>query len=109
MCLLGEQLNDFITHYEVLNYNTDTLMADHRRLTRSVSGPRHLQLNFNALGRSFKLKLYPGSPSLSSNAVVMVDNRRITHYQSVIYHGTDEGSDIYHVGVFIMCICCVHR
>lgn len=91
MCHLGEPLNSFITHYEALNYNADLLMKDHRRLTRSISGPRHIQLHFNALGRAFKLKLYPGSPSLASNAVVMVDDRPISHYQSLIYHGVDEG------------------
>ena len=94
MCLLGEALNDFITHYEALNYNVDSLMTDHRRLTRSISGPRHIQLRFNALGRAFNLKLYQGSPSLTSDAVVMVDDRPISHYKSLIYHGVDEGDNI---------------
>ena len=94
MSLIGAALNDFITHYEVLNYNVDSLMNDHRRLTRSISGPRHIQLRFTALGRAFNLKLYQGSPSLTSDAVVMVDDRPITHYKSLIYHGVDEGDNI---------------
>lgn len=105
MCLLGKTLNDFVTHYEPLNYNAESLMMDHRRLTRSISGPRHIQLNFNALGRAFKLKLYPGSPSLTSNAVVMVDDRPITHYQSLIYHGVDEGDNMY----MVMCVEAFHH
>lgn len=94
MCHLGKSLSDFISHYEALNYNPDSLMADHRRLARSTSGPRHVQLRFNALGRSFKLKLYPGSPSLTDDAVVMVDGRPIDHYKSLIYHGVDEGDNM---------------
>ena len=94
VCLLGKALNDFITHYEVLNYNVDSLMTDHRRLTRSINGPRHIQLQFNALGRAFNLQLYQGSPSLTSDAVVMVDDRPISHYKSLIYHGVDKGDNI---------------
>ena len=104
MCLLGESLNSFISHYEALNYNADSLMKDHTRLTRSIDGPRHIQLQFSALGRSFNLKLYPGSPSLSSDAVVMVDDKPISHYQSLIYHGVDKGDNICAivcVGVYI--------
>ena len=101
MCLLGKELNDYISHYEVLNYNTDSLMSDHRRLTRSISGARHIQLRFNALGRAFNLKLYQGSPSFTSDAVVMVDDRPINHHKSLIYHGIDESNNNIHVGVCI--------
>lgn len=101
---LGESLNSFISHYEALNYNADSLMKDHTRLTRSTDGPRHIQLQFNALGRAFNLKLYPGSPSLSSDAVVMVDDKPITHYQSLIYHGVDKGENI----SIIVCGCGYH-
>ena len=94
MCLVGESLNSFIRHYEPLNYNADSLMKDHKRLTRSIGGERHIQLQFSALGRAFNLKLYPGSPSLSSNAVVMVDDKPVSHYQSLIYHGVDKGDNI---------------
>ena len=66
-------------------------MKDHSRLARSVSGARHIQLKFNALGREFKLKLYPGSTSLTSDAVVMLDDKVMSDYQSLIYHGVDEG------------------
>jgi len=84
-------LNDNIKHYEPLNYDSDTLMDEHTRLTRSMSGHNHLQLQFSALGRSFKLILYQGSPSLTNNAVVMVDDKPVTHYKSLLYHGVDEG------------------
>lgn len=105
MCLLGKSLNDFVTHYESLNYDAYSLMEGHRRLSRSVSGPRHIKLRFNALGRSFNLKLFPGSSSLTRDAVVMVDSRPITHHNSVIYHGVDEGDYCVRdcVGVFIYC------
>lgn len=86
----GKSLNNFITHYESLNYNAESLMKDHSRLARSVSGARHIQLKFNALGREFKLKLYPGSTSLTSDAVVMLDDKVMSDYQSLIYHGVDE-------------------
>ena len=81
-------------------------MKDHTRLTRSIDGPRHMQLQFNALGRAFNLKLYPGSPSLSSDAVVMVDDKPISHYQSLIYHGVDKGDNICAIvcmGVYHVC------
>lgn len=84
-------MNDYIKHYEPLNYDSDGLMDEHTRLTRSESDHNHLQLQFSALGRSFKLRLYQGSPSLTSKAVVMVDNKTVTHYKSLLYHGVDEG------------------
>ena len=70
-------------------------MKDHSRLARSVSGARHIQLQFNALGREFKLKLYPGSTSLTNDAVVMLGDKVMSDYQSLLYHGIDEGENIY--------------
>ena len=47
----NRRLNDFITHYESVEYNHHELMADHERLKRTISGKRHLELQFNALGK----------------------------------------------------------
>ena len=46
-----QRLNDFITHYEPVEYDSSELMLHHERLRRSIGGKRHLELQFSALGK----------------------------------------------------------
>ena len=50
--LLTVVLNDFIRHFEPVDYDYESLMWQHHRLRRSVAGPRHVELHFTAFGRS---------------------------------------------------------
>ena len=71
----NRRLNDFITHYESVEYNHHELMADHERLKRTISGKRHLELQFNALGKHFHFHLYPDTSIFSDDFQMFVNGR----------------------------------
>lgn len=50
------RLDDYISHYEELNYSPETLHRRHLRAKRSVTDPS-LVLKFKALGKNFDLQL----------------------------------------------------
>ncbi|CAB3236817.1 unnamed protein product [Arctia plantaginis] len=51
------QLNEYIDHYEPLDYDADTLHEQHLRARRSTDAPSDLRLEFKAYGRRFKMRL----------------------------------------------------
>ncbi|XP_028399321.1 disintegrin and metalloproteinase domain-containing protein 10-like [Dendronephthya gigantea] len=53
----GERLNDFVSHFEPLNYDRNLLENRHQRVRRSLNEDSTLHLDFKAHGRSFKLRL----------------------------------------------------
>ncbi|XP_033725849.1 disintegrin and metalloproteinase domain-containing protein 10-like isoform X2 [Pecten maximus] len=53
-----KRLDDYITHYEGLHYDTDTLHQRHLRYRRSNT-QRHLVFKFKAFNRDFDLELVP--------------------------------------------------
>ncbi|KAL3886426.1 hypothetical protein ACJMK2_026418 [Sinanodonta woodiana] len=55
VCSGGSNLDDYILHYEELNYDSADLHQRHLRSKRSTDGPVHLA--FDAFGRNFKLRL----------------------------------------------------
>ncbi|KAL3886424.1 hypothetical protein ACJMK2_026416 [Sinanodonta woodiana] len=55
VCSGGSNLDDYILHYEELNYDSADLHQRHLRSKRSTDGVVHLA--FDAFGRNFKLRL----------------------------------------------------
>lgn len=50
---VGERLNDFVSHFEPLNYDKSLLENRHQRVRRSLDRDSALHLNFKAHGRYF--------------------------------------------------------
>ncbi|XP_054744302.1 disintegrin and metalloproteinase domain-containing protein 10 [Anastrepha obliqua] len=51
------RLNEYISHYEELNYDHEHIRASHNRAKRSVTKDHHVDLKFSAHGRDFHLRL----------------------------------------------------
>lgn len=51
------RLNEYISHYETLNYDDRHLHASHNRAKRSVTKDHHVYLRFKAHGKDFHLRL----------------------------------------------------
>ncbi|XP_050319358.1 uncharacterized protein LOC126752527 isoform X1 [Bactrocera neohumeralis] len=51
------RLNEYISHYEVLNYDHEHIRTSHNRARRSVTKDHHVDLKFSAHGRHFHLRL----------------------------------------------------
>lgn len=61
MFLIGKRLNEYISHYETLSYDTKLLHAKHNRAKRAtienVDEHHHVHLKFTAHGENFHLRL----------------------------------------------------
>ncbi|XP_004530918.1 uncharacterized protein LOC101455868 isoform X2 [Ceratitis capitata] len=51
------RLNEYISHYEELNYDHKHIHTSHNRAKRSVTKDHHVDLKFSAHGRHFHLRL----------------------------------------------------
>uniref|UniRef100_A0A1A9V163 Peptidase M12B propeptide domain-containing protein n=1 Tax=Glossina austeni TaxID=7395 RepID=A0A1A9V163_GLOAU len=51
------RLNEYISHYETLNYDHQHIRASHHRARRSVTKDHYVHLKFQAHGRDFHLRL----------------------------------------------------
>ncbi|CAH1186905.1 unnamed protein product [Phyllotreta striolata] len=54
---IAERLNEYISHYETLNYNTKEVHQAHARARRSISEDSLVQVSFNAHGHEFRLRM----------------------------------------------------
>ncbi|XP_017032221.1 disintegrin and metalloproteinase domain-containing protein 10 isoform X1 [Drosophila kikkawai] len=52
-----ERLNEYISHYETLNYDHEHIRASHNRARRSVTKDHYVHLKFASHGRDFHLRL----------------------------------------------------
>lgn len=52
-----ERLNEYISHYETLNYDHEHIRASHNRARRSVTKDQYVHLKFASHGRDFHLRL----------------------------------------------------
>lgn len=53
----GKRLNEYISHYETLSYDTKHLHAKHTRAKRAIGEEQHVHLKFTAHGEHFHLRL----------------------------------------------------
>ena len=49
--LIGKRLNEFVSHFEPLNYDINMLETRHQRVRRSLDEESTLHFNFKAHGR----------------------------------------------------------
>ncbi|KAK4021038.1 hypothetical protein OUZ56_002972 [Daphnia magna] len=66
----GNRLNEYVLHYETLDYDADAIAAQHSRNRRSVVGGEeesYLRLHFRSHGKPFRLKLKRDTSSFSSD------------------------------------------
>lgn len=63
-------LNEYISHYETLNYDHHQIHASHSRAKRSVTKDPYVYLKFRAHNRPFHLRLKRDVDTFSDNLVV---------------------------------------
>ena len=78
----GAILNDFIRHYEPVEYDASALAAQHRRVRRSSVASADVQLRFRASDRSGTLP--PARPPARPPAVPGRDRRAAPHHAQEI-------------------------
>lgn len=67
----GKKLNEYISHFETLSYDTRHVHENHRRARRSVTNADHqIYLKFRAHGRPFHLRLRRDLSTFADNLVV---------------------------------------
>lgn len=69
--LFSEQrLNEYISHFETLDYDSSELHASHSRAKRSVTKDHHVNLKFKAHGKHFHIRLKRDLETFSDNLIV---------------------------------------
>lgn len=69
-----ERLNEYISHYETLNYDHEHIRASHIRARRSVTKDHFVHLKFAAHGRDFHLRLKRDLNTFSDKLDVSIIN-----------------------------------
>lgn len=83
MCIqlyLGKRLNEYISHYEPLNYDEKHINANHNRAKRSVTKDPHVLIKFKAHGRRFHFRLKRDISTFSDNLVVCKQQQIYNYY-----------------------------
>uniref|UniRef100_A0A3B3ZRD6 Disintegrin and metalloproteinase domain-containing protein 10 n=1 Tax=Periophthalmus magnuspinnatus TaxID=409849 RepID=A0A3B3ZRD6_9GOBI len=84
----GNPLNSYIRHYEGLSYDTEVLHNSHQRAKRAVSmQDRILQLDFQAHGRQFNLRMKRDTNLFHPDLKVEVSGVEVPVDTSHIYSG----------------------
>ncbi|EDV33103.1 uncharacterized protein Dana_GF22940, isoform A [Drosophila ananassae] len=101
-----ERLNEYISHYETLNYDHEHIRASHNRARRSVTKDHYVHLKFAAHGRDFHLRLKRDLNTFSDKLDFYDSNGPIDVSTDHIYEGEvigDRNSYVFgsiHNGVF---------
>lgn len=82
-----ERLNRHVRHYELLSYNTHELHAKHERSRRSVDALQEVELDFEAHGRPFQLRLRQGAPYIAHNLILETDGGAAPYKPDFLYIG----------------------
>ncbi|XP_049820220.1 disintegrin and metalloproteinase domain-containing protein 10 isoform X2 [Aethina tumida] len=84
----ANRLNEYISHYETLDYDTRDVHRNHLRAKRSVVRDNHVHVSFRAHGRDFRLRLKRDLQVFGDRLEVHgPDDRPIDADTSHIYHG----------------------
>lgn len=82
------KLNNYIQHYETLNYDSSVIHHHHLRAKRSLSNP-FVHINFHAYGRHFPIRLKRDTSVFSENLIVDVGSKKLDDFDlSHIYSGS---------------------
>ncbi|KAF0313193.1 Disintegrin and metalloproteinase domain-containing protein 10 [Amphibalanus amphitrite] len=96
----GAILNDFIRHYELIEYDASALAAQHRRVRRSIEPSPDVQLRFRTGARDFRLRLQPDRSLFTPDVVFESDTGPVQFDTNSVYKGVledDEGSVVHGV------------
>lgn len=66
------RLNEYISHYETLNYDVKQVHASHSRAKRSINQDQHVNLQFDAHGEKFNIRLKRDLTTFSDKLEVSV-------------------------------------
>lgn len=66
----GKRLNEYISHFETLSYDTKHLHAKHTRAKRAIDDEQHVHLKFTSHGEHFHLRLKRDLTTFSDNLEV---------------------------------------
>lgn len=91
------RLNEYISHYETLNYDDRHLHASHNRAKRSVTKDHHVYLRFKAHGKDFHLRLKRDLTTFSDKLEVHSTDGPVPFDTSHIYQGEVIGDRNSHV------------
>ncbi|XP_055712514.1 disintegrin and metalloproteinase domain-containing protein 10 isoform X2 [Phlebotomus papatasi] len=83
----GRRLNEYISHYETLSYDTKHVHASHNRAKRSVTKDPYVYLRFDAHGENFHIRLKRDVTTFSDNLVIDGSDGPVAVDTSHIYQG----------------------
>ncbi|XP_055684037.1 disintegrin and metalloproteinase domain-containing protein 10 isoform X2 [Lutzomyia longipalpis] len=83
----GRRLNEYISHYETLSYDTKHVHASHNRAKRSVTKDPYVYLRFDAHGENFHMRLKRDVTTFSDNLVIDGSDGPVAVDTSHIYQG----------------------
>lgn len=83
----ANRLNEYISHYEPLNYDRAEVHRAHTRARRSVSGDHFVQISFKAHGRRFDMRLKRDLSVFSDSMEVHGPQGRLDVDTAHIYNG----------------------
>nr|CAG4638307.1 EOG090X02I4 [Cyclestheria hislopi] len=78
----GNRLNEYILHYEPLNYDRTTIFVQHERSRRSLDGKSYVDLRFYSHGKGFHLRLKRDTSVFSPDVEIL------SHKGTTIYVDT---------------------
>lgn len=83
----ANRLNEYITHYETLNYDSTDVHKAHLRAKRSISQDNAVHLSFQAHGKNFRLRLKRDLSVFSNELQVNDDSGPLEVDTSHVYEG----------------------
>ena len=84
----GNRLNEYILHYEPLDYDRNHVLEQHSRNRRSDDSEAFIHLQFHSHGKPFRLKLKRDTSTFSSNIeIVSYQNLPLDVDTSHLYDG----------------------
>ncbi|XP_065358478.1 disintegrin and metalloproteinase domain-containing protein 10 isoform X2 [Calliphora vicina] len=81
------RLNEYISHYETLDYDHQHLRASHHRARRSVTKDHYVHLKFQAHGRNFHIRLKRDLYTFSNKLEIIDSNGPLDVSTDHIYEG----------------------
>lgn len=84
----GNPLNNYVKHYESLNYDTDSLHQKHQRAKRAITHEdQFVHLDFHAHGRQFNLRMKRDTSLFSPDFKLEMGGETVDYDTSHIYSG----------------------
>ncbi|KAG8232124.1 hypothetical protein J437_LFUL012133, partial [Ladona fulva] len=83
----ARRLNEYISHFEPLTYDTSEVARAHGRHKRSLNADEHVHINFAAHGRHFRLRMKRDASVFGESLVVEQSGSPVAVDSRHIYHG----------------------